>query len=140
MSTSKHTPGPWRIERRIRTAIYAGQKHIAMVAFFKTGIPETCIGDQEHEANVNLIGAAPGLLDALEFLLAAAGGVSTEATLKARAAIAKAKGDPEYHTLNQTLPGVCSDCAAPLEECGVDIELNSVFECPNCDRTGDDVK
>lgn len=61
-----HTPGPWVIDRSIRTAINAGEKHVAMVNFYKGPSMETSVSGNEHEANVNLIAAAPDLLAALK--------------------------------------------------------------------------
>lgn len=66
---SKYTPGPWAISRIVRTAINHEDKHVAMVNYssFENIGP---IGE-EHEANVNLICAAPDLLEALEKLIIA---------------------------------------------------------------------
>lgn len=55
-----HTPGPWTISNAIKTAINSSGKHVAMVNF---GIG---ISNEEHNANVALIAAAPDLLAALE--------------------------------------------------------------------------
>jgi len=66
-----HTPGPWRADRVLRTAINAGKKHIAMVSCFNMeSTDERTIADEEHEANVNLILAAPDLLEACKTALA----------------------------------------------------------------------
>ena len=65
-----HTNGPWMIEGdQIRTAINSGVKHVAMVNYFNCGPgdPRT-ITDEEHEANVRLIAAAPEMLAALRWL------------------------------------------------------------------------
>jgi hypothetical protein len=66
---SKHTPGPWWIESRARTAINKGPKHIAMVNFYNGGNEETDVREEEHEANVHLIAAAPDLLEACQALI-----------------------------------------------------------------------
>jgi len=62
---SKHTEGPWTMDSEMRTSVNAGDKHIAMVNFYKTGKSDDVSGD-EHEANARLIAAAPELLAALE--------------------------------------------------------------------------
>lgn len=59
----KHTPGPW--SRNIKpakkyTTVFSGRnKHVAYIA-------TTSVGDEEAEANINLIAAAPDLLAALK--------------------------------------------------------------------------
>jgi hypothetical protein len=67
--TSKHTPGPWEIDREVRTSINMGAKHIALVNFYNSPDAERNVSGEEHEANVRLIAAAPELLDALEMVL-----------------------------------------------------------------------
>jgi hypothetical protein len=66
----KHTPGPWRADStHVRTAINSiatannQRKHIAMINITKN--PEYEITIEEHEANANLIAAAPDLLGLL---------------------------------------------------------------------------
>lgn len=59
----KHTPGPWIINNEIRTAINAGDKHIAMVNYAKTR--EYDLTGEEHEANARLIAEAPEMLEAI---------------------------------------------------------------------------
>lgn len=61
-----HTPAPWKIDNSINTAINKGDKHIAMVNYYKCGNPEVDVYGDEHEANARLIAAAPELLEALE--------------------------------------------------------------------------
>jgi hypothetical protein len=60
----KYTPGPWRILPEYHTAINSGKKHIAMVNFFKSSDKETCVDEEEHKANAQLIHASPDLLEA----------------------------------------------------------------------------
>lgn len=91
----KHTPGPWH--RNIKpathyTTVWSGRNtHVARV------VPEG-LTEAEVEANINLIAAAPDLLDALERLLAeradsdAHGRPSHYAWEQAEAAIVKATG------------------------------------------------
>lgn len=67
-SEPKHTPGPWEIDRTLTTAIDKGKKHIAMVGFYKSPDVETCVAEEEHNANVRLIAEAPEMLAMLEEL------------------------------------------------------------------------
>lgn len=66
MTTAKHTPGPWRADRR---SILSGEgltlRCLAEVLSGATDSPE------EADANQTLIAAAPELLSALRALLAA---------------------------------------------------------------------
>ena len=84
MSRSKHTPGPWSVERDpnagiLKFGVYAGDYPV--VSHF------TAI---EKEADARLIAAAPALLDALWKI---AGETYDDSSEKiARAAIAKAEG------------------------------------------------
>lgn len=66
MSEVKHTPGPWEVDRSIKTAINAGLKHVAMVNFYNSPTMQTRVVHDEHEANVALICAAPDLLAMLK--------------------------------------------------------------------------
>ncbi|WP_299941135.1 hypothetical protein [uncultured Nitratireductor sp.] len=75
MSKKAHTPGPWH--RNIKPArryptVWAGRNtHIAAVvagAPYGSGNGET-MSDEEMEANIDLIAAAPDLLEALENML-----------------------------------------------------------------------
>ena len=66
--TDKHTPGPWSINKDHLTAINAGDKHVAMVNYYKSGMmsgQSVDVYGEEHEANVCLIAAAPELLEAV---------------------------------------------------------------------------
>ena len=74
--TTKHTPGPWFIDKYYKTAInskpedkceFEEHKHIAMVNFWNAPSDKERIDEEEHWANVNLIVAAPDLLEALEY-------------------------------------------------------------------------
>lgn len=70
MSDVSHTPGPWKMDRGWHTAVNAGKKHVAMVNFFKTPDATQCIDEEEHDANVSLIVAAPCMLARLESMAA----------------------------------------------------------------------
>lgn len=59
---STHTPGPWEIDRDVRTSINMGAKHVALVNFYNSPDQERNVSGEEHEANVRLIAAAPDLL------------------------------------------------------------------------------
>jgi hypothetical protein len=102
---TKYTPGPWEIGTGIvKTPINSGHKHIAMVNYYKSGSePERSVYGEEHEANAQLIAAAPELLEALEEAVTwmetyvrvtstpNVGPLAQDIT-KAHAAITKAKG------------------------------------------------
>ena len=94
---TKHTPGPWG--RNIRAngkypVVFAGRnQHVAIVSQQKNGA--------ETEANIDLIAAAPDLLDALRAIVEVAGpqfglddtpGTINAISRLARAAIARAEG------------------------------------------------
>lgn len=93
---TKHTPGPWQLERltgdhdigiRVTGPVVSGY-----TAFIRTGWPHE---NQrvEQEANAKLIAAAPDLLEALMTLVSSYDAEDSFAELTvARAAIAKATG------------------------------------------------
>ena len=100
---SEHTPGPWKAKKWVGTDPYddpdrpfveVGNVHWSP----KNWKPPAAI---KQTANARLISAAPELLEALEFFVAAAGGAIycvegeelQDCVDKARAAIANAKGD-----------------------------------------------
>lgn len=66
IETVKHTPGPWVMDRSLRTAINAGNKHVAMVNFYNSPTEATRVIGDEHEANARLIAASPELLAMLK--------------------------------------------------------------------------
>lgn len=104
MSEAKHTPGPWRIVIDDDGNPLSGRPMIAAAPEldcaivhwdgFKQWFWESARGEKEMHANARLIAAAPDLLEALELFLSAAD-IHTfdDATAKARAAIARAKGE-----------------------------------------------
>ena len=66
----RYTPAPWFIDRFYKTAINNApgdekHKHIAMINFYNAIDPAERIDEEEHEANVRLIAAAPELLENL---------------------------------------------------------------------------
>lgn len=109
MCRSKHTPGPWHRggfqNMEIRPEDDSDRSTIANVHSY-------CGCDDECEANANLFMAAPDLLAALEMIVGDARPlphregegtqffvtVGTGCIYAARAAIAKAKGDPPCST------------------------------------------
>jgi len=104
MTENKHTPGPWVIDRSLRTAVNAGPKHVAMVNFYNSISETERIDAEENEANAHLISAAPDLLSALKDAMRSTrkdfesgpdgDRQHTEAWAEQFAAIAKAEGKP----------------------------------------------
>lgn len=87
----KHTPGPWVNEQAGSTArIFAdyGLEKRRMVAHMPM---RYILNETEHQANADLIAAAPELLDALTEMLAAYD-VPRDCCVKARRIINKATG------------------------------------------------
>ena len=96
---SKHTPGPWQIKRHFDPGykFISAQKHTALAQVV------WCMEDEDRspecEANAHLIAAAPDLLGALNSLLEYLHEYDLDYPEaapvfdKARAAIAKAKGE-----------------------------------------------
>lgn len=105
---SAHTPGPWSMFQFefLEGEELEVQRHRHPDWWEVISNPDKdyrcmCVSGHIGEANARLIAAAPDLLEALEFALpyieddAAVQGIDPdedEATIKARAAIAKAKG------------------------------------------------
>ena len=100
----KHTPAPWRVSSESPRIIKKDYRAIGSDAGFL--IASTMGNDnsgfyaseQEADANARLIAAAPELLEALEELITATQHLDQchQATAdKARAAIAKAKGEEQ---------------------------------------------
>jgi hypothetical protein len=90
-----HTPGPWTANRDLKTSINAGEKHIAMVNFWKSPNDASSVYGDEHEANGRLIASAPDLLAALKVMSAHYSGsldYQPPYVAMGRAAIAKAEG------------------------------------------------
>ena len=100
---SKHTPGPWVAARRDEgIGDVQGLKRISIgqpipgssVWFEKTVcwiIPDA-FGAAPHEANANLIAAAPDLLEACKAMLDRFGIMSDDCILMANDAVSKAEG------------------------------------------------
>ncbi len=107
MTKAKHTPGPWVIgtsEGRVLSrwdGIGYWEIANATVTDFRGDSGEVYFAGGAQEANARLIAAAPDLLEALEAMVADWGKLASvvkplgeESSLrKARAAIAKAKGE-----------------------------------------------
>lgn len=64
MKRFKGTPAPWVIDEWSMTGINSESKHVALVNYSHHGLPNDVYGD-EHDANANLIAAAPELLEVL---------------------------------------------------------------------------
>lgn len=91
MSQNKHTPGPWEHVGGGDIMAPFDQTDKWYVANAYDGLP-----DGHHDANCNLIAAAPDLLEALELLIAETDPWSLNAGepwCRVRAAISKARGD-----------------------------------------------
>jgi hypothetical protein len=102
MST-KHTPGPWSIHPRSATSVMAEGMGIASCAGHSDNKKDPVALCLEQEANARLIAAAPDMLEALEFSAYVIERLENDlkkfrpgtysGSNKARAAIAKAKGE-----------------------------------------------
>lgn len=89
---SKHTPGPWSIQRQ-NPSPTTGEWMVAGKSPGYLAEVRDC-GSGPVEANARLIAAAPDLLEALEALITAVdASMYGMAIHNARAAIAKAKGE-----------------------------------------------
>ena len=91
---SKHTPGPWAVNRLITSGNQSLGFHIT--APRDGSVSPVCVGEDtgygEIDANARLIAAAPDLLEALKVIVEN-GGIGPESMFHdARAAIAKAEG------------------------------------------------
>lgn len=94
MSTNKHTPGPWAIERdHIGPRSQNDDQSYGML--IQVAYLERYDWPENAEANARLIAAAPELLEALEAIINDGGKfVMTQETHRAaRAAIDKARGE-----------------------------------------------
>ena len=110
MSESKHTPGPWRLDRHSSYSVEGdhpkwGRMSIASAGTWSSNLvdgEELCLTQQ---ANARLIAAAPEMLEALEALTRLVGNLcdlyghsaktrllDTTALNSAKAAIKKARG------------------------------------------------
>lgn len=102
---SKHTPGPWEVERWNWPMEMTGRYHrvlnherfpTAFIPAWSEPGPFEVDGSDEAQANARLIASAPELLEALKEIVDAADGDGwnqLDASFKkARAAIAKATG------------------------------------------------
>lgn len=95
MSANKHTPGPWFGRPYHDPILIQGCDEVGLCIAFSCGG-----GGQkrdEFKANARLIAAAPDLLESVKALLGCmslAGWDGDPIAVKARAAIAKATGEP----------------------------------------------
>lgn len=92
MSAHKHTPGPWH-----STGRYVGSGHAKMNICECSDNSGCWSNAPEAVANARLIAAAPDLLESVKALLGCmslAGWDGDPIAVKARAAIAKATGEP----------------------------------------------
>lgn len=90
---SKHTSGPWCVERNGITVKQTGKYAMKICQAF-----EVFMGRKQREANAHLIAAAPDMLDALRDAreafgtISASNGATRESLKQINAAIAKAEG------------------------------------------------
>jgi hypothetical protein len=92
---SKHTPGPWEIQRDSGLHIYITQPSDTFnrVPGYYAEVRRFTTDQSQVEANAHLIAAAPDLLKVLETILEC-GSVNDQYWVDdARAAIAKARGE-----------------------------------------------
>lgn len=69
---SKHTPGPWEIDKRCETSVFAeldGRRGICSTGGYSTNTIDPEVLNDENNANARLIAAAPDLLEALGTIL-----------------------------------------------------------------------
>lgn len=99
---SKHTPGPWHIERGTEVYVRADvEHHVGPICSMRSRLDYPGMDPiiaETLDANARLIAAAPDLLAALQALLMEHGGTlgcqrSDERAVAVRAAIAKATGE-----------------------------------------------
>jgi len=91
---SKHTPGPWAVNRYITSGNQSLGFHITGPR--DGSVSPVCVGEDtgygEIDANARLIAAAPELLEALKKAVNRQGFTNAE-LITARAVIAKAEGN-----------------------------------------------
>lgn len=86
---SKHTPGPWNIDKD--DSGNGVSANVNGSRYWITGVIQEPGKEFSDEANARLIAAAPDLLEALQNIVES--GLSTSRISAARAAIAKATGE-----------------------------------------------
>jgi hypothetical protein len=89
---SKHTPGPWKADDKGKAVFIPLRAHHCEQLGIQVGFV-SWEDDKESLANARLIAAAPEMLAALQDLCDTLGECGM--TEKARAAIAKAEGEPK---------------------------------------------
>ena len=96
MTTTKHTPGPWRWTHGELDTVHGTLYRYSTISADDTEIAEVNKHLPEHHANARLIAAAPELLEAAEWLaecVAESTDDITQAMARTCAAIAKARGE-----------------------------------------------
>lgn len=61
-----HTPGPWRVNKKVNTSVEQATAPQGMVLICQCEDPDGARTNKEDEANARLIAAAPELLAAVE--------------------------------------------------------------------------
>jgi hypothetical protein len=100
MNTTQHTPGPWEIgistsgHRTIFSEFCDGNTDIASPVGLQDcgGDDWSAIGEDEAQANIRLICAAPDMFDALQCVVDLLGDQEGIFIEQCKAALAKAKG------------------------------------------------
>lgn len=89
--TTKHTPGPWFVDRELGRTTISGAGFRQMAVFtVRRSFREDF---EESEANAHVAALAPEMLDALETLLK----LSERSDAEDRAAIFASEGEPMCH-------------------------------------------
>ena len=92
MTVNKHTPGPWKVSRDYYIDAFVPESQDKDCGYHT--IAKACGGpDKMRKANAALISAAPDMYEVLEDLYKYKGVMSDESTERARAVIAKARGE-----------------------------------------------
>jgi hypothetical protein len=63
---AKHTPGPWRVNKKVNTSVEQATAPQGMVLICQCEDPDGARLNKEDAANARLIAAAPELLEALD--------------------------------------------------------------------------
>lgn len=97
--TTKHTPGPWRVDNHCDVA--AQDRHVATPSLY---------GDGSDEANARLIAAAPDLLQGLEDMIGHCQGCNGRGRC-----YGPVPGSPGSYASNQPCQD-CSDARAAIKK------------------------
>jgi len=65
---AKHTPGPWRVNKKVNTSVEQATAQQGMVLICQCEDPDGARLNKEDAANARLIAAAPELLEELQHI------------------------------------------------------------------------